>query len=139
MSNPNPPLENLTPFPPGVSGNPKGKPKGAFNIKTIAKQLAEDPKTWDNLPVNRTQIAELKKMVGNDKTYAQALILAWLAKGLTDSKFAGIVQELLDGKGKTELSIDPDLFDETELTIKVIRRDDSGIKRQATSSEGSAE
>ena len=32
-------LENLTPFQPGQSGNPKGKPKGARNRSTILREI----------------------------------------------------------------------------------------------------
>lgn len=51
---PNP--QNLTPYPPGVSGNPAGKPKGAKHLTT---------KLWDALQ---------QKVNGTNETYADKLI-----------------------------------------------------------------
>ncbi len=34
--------QNLKPWPPGVSGNPKGKPKGARHISTWVQEILED-------------------------------------------------------------------------------------------------
>lgn len=41
MANPNPNLDNLTPFKPGQSGNPAGKPPGIPNAKTRYKRILE--------------------------------------------------------------------------------------------------
>jgi len=51
---PNP--QNLTPYPPGVSGNPAGKPKGAKHLTT---------KLWEALQ---------QKVKGTDDTFADKLI-----------------------------------------------------------------
>ena len=37
--NDNPRLENLKPFPPGVSGNPAGRAKGTENVSTRLKRI----------------------------------------------------------------------------------------------------
>lgn len=34
-------IEHLTPYPPGISGNPAGKPKGARNRQTIYREHLE--------------------------------------------------------------------------------------------------
>lgn len=34
--------ENLKPFKPGQSGNPKGKPKGAKNVSTILREMLQN-------------------------------------------------------------------------------------------------
>lgn len=39
-------LQNLQPWPKGISGNPKGRPKGARNRKSIYKELLELPPTF---------------------------------------------------------------------------------------------
>lgn len=31
--------DNLTPWPPGTSGNPKGRPEGSLNIKTLIEKI----------------------------------------------------------------------------------------------------
>lgn len=42
MSNPNPPLENLKPFKPGQSGNPKGQAKGTIHLSTHIQNMLND-------------------------------------------------------------------------------------------------
>lgn len=129
---------DATKFKPGVSGNPKGKAKGTIHIKTLAKQIFEDPDTWNRLPVkDQSQVKALRDMVGKDKTYGQALLYAWLQKSLQDPRFATIVLELMDGKGKVEHGLDADLFDVTELTIKVVHSG-TDSKREAGDSQGLA-
>lgn len=36
--------QNLIQFAPGVSGNPKGKPKGTRNFSTIIREMVENPR-----------------------------------------------------------------------------------------------
>lgn len=121
-----------TQFKPGESGNITGKPKGSIHIKTLAKQIFEDMDTWDRLPIkDKGQVKQLREMVGSDKSYGQALLYAWLQKSLQDPRFATIVLELMDGKGKTEIGLDTDLFKEAELTIKVVKVDNTDIEREA--------
>lgn len=127
-------------FTPGESGNPEGKPKGSVHIKTLAKQIFEDMDTWDRLPIkDKNQINQLREMVGKDKSYGQALLYAWIQKALQDPRFATIVLELMDGKGKTEIGLDTDLFKEAELTIKVVKVDNTDIEREAGDGQESTE
>lgn len=81
MSNPNPTpmLVNLKPFKKGQSGNPKGRPKGSFNMSTLIKEMLDDPKLaemvvfkqrpywWDGL---------------SEKRFAEAVIMAQIIKAL---------------------------------------------------------
>lgn len=127
--------QNLVPFTgaddPRRANGPK---KGTIHIKTLAKHIFEDMDTWDRLPTkDKKQVEMLREMVGKDKTYGQALLYAWLQKGLQDPRFATIVLELMDGKGKIEHGIDPDLFDLNEFTIKVVKSDstDTDTEREA--------
>lgn len=119
--------DNLIPPVKGEIRNPKGKAKGTIHIKTLAKRIFDDPKTWDSLPIDKAKIKDLKERVGNDKTFGEALLYAWLSKAVTDPRFASIVLELTDGKGKIEHSVDPDLFDLKEFTIKVVKGDSTDI------------
>lgn len=133
--------QNLKPF--TGADDPRrvnGPPKGTVHIKTLAKQIFENMDTWDRLPIkDKGQIKQLREMVGKDKSYGQALLYAWLQKSLQDPRFASIVLELMDGKGKTEIGIDTDLFKEAELTIKVVKVDNTDIEREAGDSQESTE
>lgn len=123
--------DNLIPPKKGEIRNPKGKPKGTVHIKTLAKQIFENMDTWDRLPTkDKKQVEMLRDMVGKDKTYGQALLYAWLQKSLQDPRFASIVLELMDGKGKVEHGIDPDLFDINEFTIKVVKSGNTDTERE---------
>lgn len=45
------PIKNLTPFKPGQSGNPNGRPKGSRSLSTIIRGLTENPPDWNLLPL----------------------------------------------------------------------------------------
>jgi hypothetical protein len=77
-----------------------GKPKGTVHIKTLASRLFNDPDTWDAMPEN---LRKIRMEIGKDKTYGQALIIAWLAKAFSDPRYANIIVDLMDGKSKQEL------------------------------------
>lgn len=112
---------NLIPPVKGEIRNPKGKAKGTVHIKTMAKAIFEDMDTWNRLPVkDKNQIKQLREMVGKNKTYGQALLYAWLQMSLKDPRFATIVLELMDGKGKTELDVDGSFFTDNKLIIEVV-------------------
>lgn len=132
MANPNPtPPPEETRWKPGESGNPAGMPKGTVHIKTIAKRIFAEMDTWDRLPDN---VKKFKEVVGNDKNYGEALLYAWMAKALSDPRFAAIVLELTDGKGKTEVDVNDK---RQEILDKYLGGEDGG---QADDSvEGSSE
>lgn len=50
---------NLKPFPPGVSGNPAGRPKGALNRSTIFTNILESA-------ISKAHTPEQKKVFGED-------------------------------------------------------------------------
>lgn len=112
---------DATKFKPGESGNPNGKPKGTIHIKTLAKQIFENMDTWDRLPTkDKKQVEMLRDMVGKDKTYGQALLYAWLQKSLQDPRFATIVLELMDGKGKVEIEPGEGFLGKIKWEIEVV-------------------
>ncbi len=107
-----------TQFKPGNPGG--GKPKGTIHIKTLAKRIFEDPDTWNRLSVSKDQVAQLREKLGQDKTFGEALLYAWLTKSLTDPRFSAIVLELMDGKGKVEHALDDGFFMKTKLQIEIV-------------------
>jgi len=46
-----------TPYPPGVSGNPKGMPKGTKNLATIIRELEEEDFDWSLVPIKQKDVA----------------------------------------------------------------------------------
>ncbi len=68
----------------------------------------------------KDQVAALREKLGQDKTFGEALLYAWLTKSLTDPRFSAIVLELMDGKGKIEHGLDEDLFSSAKLKIEVV-------------------
>jgi hypothetical protein len=68
-------------FPPGVSGNPTGRPKGSVSLVAIARR---------KLP---------EMCAAGDKTNAEALVEKWLDDALAgDDKFFKMLLEQIDGK-----------------------------------------
>lgn len=127
-------------FKPGQSGNPKGMKRGVFNIKTMAKRMMEDPNTWKNLPVSKEQIRKLREQVGTDKSFGYALVIAWMSKAMTDHKFAAIVQDILDGKGKQEVDLGDSLslFTAGKLVIEEKKPVDYGKPDTTTDAQPEA-
>lgn len=83
-------LNNLTPFPKGKSGNPKGRPKGIKNWSTVIQQLLADeqlidkvvktkPSYWNELPskngANAIVVAMMINAMSGDHRAA-----AWIGK-----------------------------------------------------------
>jgi hypothetical protein len=73
-------LANLKPFPKGVSGNPKGRPKGARNFKTIfleaSKAVAEALKLGkepDAIQIEIVKRGILRALKGNYSFYKDIL------------------------------------------------------------------
>lgn len=83
-------LKNLKPWPKGVSGNSKGRPKGIRNMATLVQQILADealmeklsknkPSYWDSLPgknaANAIIVAQAIKALEGDTKAA-----AWVIK-----------------------------------------------------------
>lgn len=112
---PNP--ENLKPFPKGVSGNPKGRPKGVKNWATVVQQLLADenlmdkiskskPSYWDNLPT---------------KNAANAIVVAMIIEALKGKKEAA---EWLRKSGygdKLTHEFEDGLFQATKIEVEIVK------------------
>lgn len=70
--------DNLTPFKPGQSGNPKGKPKGRLNLSTHIQNLLNDESFEANLLDPKIGIKEYKGIP------IAALIHVAIQRGLQD-------------------------------------------------------
>lgn len=83
------PHPNLKPFPKGVSGNPKGRPKGSKNFSTVVREILSNeelldkvskskPVYYDYLPekngLNAVAMAMLIKAISGDKQAADWLV-----------------------------------------------------------------
>lgn len=77
--------ENLRPFPPGVSGNPKGRPKGARSLSTIIRNLTENPPDWKLLPLKgKDEMAQRYK----NKSAWEAIIFVAIGQAMAGDQQA---------------------------------------------------
>jgi hypothetical protein len=53
-------MKNLKPFPKGVSGNPNGRPKGTYSIKTIIERVLNDEIDLTVLGGYENQVIEIE-------------------------------------------------------------------------------
>jgi len=104
------------PFAKGVSGNSKGRPKGALSLSTRVRELLEGKK---NLPP--AIVKTNRKAVGADKNALDATIIAGLLQALQgDDKWAKLLWEY--GYGKVPEKIeggDPDKPIQHVFTLKI--------------------
>lgn len=49
--NKNPDQSGLTPWKPGQSGNPNGKPKGSKSLASIIRELEDEEFDWNRIPI----------------------------------------------------------------------------------------
>lgn len=64
---------NLKPFQAGISGNPKGRPKGSRSVKKVIVDLLNDPNTNNLLPRNALR---------NTRTPLEAIISVLIIKSI---------------------------------------------------------
>jgi uncharacterized protein DUF5681 len=112
---PNP--ENLTPFPKGVSGNPKGRPKGIKNWSTVVQQLLADetlmdkiskskPSYWDELP---------------NKNAANAIVVAMIIEALKGKKDAAEWLRKAGFGDKLMHEFEDGLFQATKIEVEIVK------------------
>lgn len=101
--------ENLTPFQPGESGNPSGRPRGAKNLSTILKELLETDVEIDG---------------GEKHPYKNAIVTKLLQKAAKGDIKA--IQEIFDRtEGKAKQEIKHDGLVNTPMQVEIIKSDDS--------------
>jgi hypothetical protein len=59
MSDEHPGTKNLTPWQPGESGNPDGRPKGTKNLASIVRELEEEQFDWSKFPKTSKKMKDL--------------------------------------------------------------------------------
>lgn len=99
-------------FPKGKSGNPKGKPKGAFSMVSVLKDLL-------NTPVLDKE-GKVMKINGRTMLYKEAVVIGLLNSGVKGNVLANTeIFNRIDGKqGAGLLNPDDDLnIDEIKITF----------------------
>lgn len=109
--------QNLKPFKPGQSGNPKGRPKGVKNLATIVQQVLADealidkvvsskPKYWNDLP---------------QKNAANAMVVAMVILALQgDTKAANWLRKAGYGD-KLMHEFEDGLFQSTKIEVEIVK------------------
>lgn len=117
--------QNLKPWKPGQSGNPKGRPKGIRNFSTIIQQLLADeelmdkisknkPSYWDHLPIKNganalVTVMLIKALQGDVKA------ASWLTKNGYGDKLTHQFEEGLFQANRLEVEIvKPKIVDERD-------------------------
>ena len=104
-----PNLENLTPFPKGVSGNPAGKPKGTEHSKTRLRRLL------DLVQKKRNPITGEEE----EFTVLEMMDMQMIAKALKgDQRAYESVVDRLEGKPKQTTDITADIKGNVQITIE---------------------
>lgn len=91
-------IQNLTPFAPGVSGNPNGRPKGIYNSKTVIERLffsdIDNIEDLDGVPkrmkgIDACWIKQFKKAMNGDLDAMRELSDRWEGKVPNKNQISG--------------------------------------------------
>jgi len=120
MANPNPPLENLKPFKPGQSGNPKGKKPGTRSLSTIIREFLEQELDWSLVPVKPEQAKHLAEKY-RGKAGWEALVAVAAGKAMSgDTKAMAWLSKAGYGDKITH-AVDGGLFTSGSLKIEIVK------------------
>lgn len=111
-----PNLDNLKPFPKGVSGNPKGRPKGVKNWASVVQQLLADEKLIDKVVTNKPSYWDELPT----KNAANAIVVAMMIQALQGKKDAA---EWLRKSGfgdKLTHEFEDGLFQSTKIEVQIV-------------------
>lgn len=109
-------VENLKPFKPGQSGNPKGRPKGVKNWATVIQNLLADetlidevvktkPSYWEHLPT---------------KNAANAIVVAMIIEALKGEKQAADWLRKAGFGDKLMHEFEDGLFQATKIEVEIV-------------------
>lgn len=101
---------NLKSWQPGISGNPKGRPKGSRNIKKVIQDLLNDQAAAAKLPL---------KLPGDTETPLEAIVYTLIIKAIDGDVRASEVL-LKHSMDKDMLPLDGGFFTQNELRIVVV-------------------
>lgn len=127
-------VDNLIPAKKGEVRNPKGKPKGTKHIATWIQEMLNDEEFETTLLDSKTGLVEYKGAP------LKAIIKVAIHKSIHDPKTGNAWAEWLGKHGwgnKLVHTLDEDLFDLKEFTIKVVhdRADTDAEQETGDSSE----
>jgi hypothetical protein len=113
-------IDNLTPFEPGQSGNPSGRPKGSRNLSTILKEMLDEE-------IEIIENGEKKKKQFKD------IIIRKLLKKANDGDMRAI-QEIFDrteGRAKQEIEQKTEVSGHIGHTIDYSKLSESTLREIA--------
>lgn len=109
--------QNLKPFPKGVSGNPKGRPKGVKNWSTVVQQLLADEKLIDKVVTTKPAYWEELPT----KNAANAIVVSMIIKAMQGQKDAA---EWLRKSGfgdKLTHEFEDGLFQSAKIEVEIVK------------------
>lgn len=104
---------NLKSWQPGISGNPKGRPKGSRNVKKVLQDLLNDPQFVANMNLT---------MPRGTETPLEAIVYTLMVKAIKGDVRASEIL-LKHSMDKDMLPMEGGFFSQPELTIRVIGAD----------------
>lgn len=114
-------MGNLKSWQSGQSGNPKGRPKGSRNFKTIIRDMLHDSSTWELLP---------KDAVKTKGTPLEAIICTLTAKAIQgDIRAADVLLKYAVDRDEI-YEESTSIFDTKELVIQVVNSEGEVTKQE---------